>query len=57
MYQLETADKASLIERKIRVNWLPAGPDVEAHRPMSTPNKAAVANGVSIGIADPRYFV
>jgi len=44
---LETADKASLIERKIRVNWLPAGPDGEAHRPMSTPNKAAVANGAN----------
>ncbi|KAJ4133394.1 phosphatidylinositol-binding protein scs2 [Fusarium equiseti] len=44
---LETTDKASLIERKIRVNWLPAGPDGEAHRPISTPNKAAVANGAN----------
>jgi hypothetical protein len=44
---LENADKASLIERKIRVNWLQAGPDGEAHRPMSTPNKAAVANGAN----------
>ncbi|KAH7193734.1 PapD-like protein [Fusarium flagelliforme] len=44
---LETADKASLIERKIRVNWLAAGPDGEAHRPMSTPNKAAIANGAN----------
>ena len=57
MYQLETTDKASLIERKIRVNWLPAGPDGEAHRPMSTPNKAAIANGVSTDITDSRYCV
>jgi hypothetical protein len=57
MYQLENADKASLIERKIRVNWLQAGPDGEAHRPMSTPNKAAVANGVSTDIAGSRYGV
>jgi hypothetical protein len=47
--QLETADKSLLIERKIRVNWLAAGSDANQapNRPMSTPNKQAIANGVS----------
>ncbi|KAF5662181.1 vesicle-associated membrane associated b [Fusarium heterosporum] len=46
---LETTDKAHLIERKIRVNWLAAGSDANAasNRPLSTPNKQAIANGVN----------
>ncbi|KAM0347722.1 hypothetical protein ACHAPU_004737 [Fusarium lateritium] len=46
---LETTDKAHLIERKIRVNWLAAGSDADAgsNRPLSTPNKQAIANGVN----------
>ncbi|KAM0242997.1 hypothetical protein ACHAP5_007028 [Fusarium lateritium] len=46
---LETADKALLIERKIRVNWLAAGSDANQapNRPMSTPNKQAIANGAN----------
>jgi hypothetical protein len=49
-HQLETADKSLLIERKIRVNWLAAGSDANQapNRPISTPNKQAIANGVSI---------
>ncbi|KAL4723648.1 phosphatidylinositol-binding protein scs2 [Fusarium chlamydosporum] len=45
---LETTDKSTLVERKIRVNWLPAGSDSEAPaRPISTPNKQAIANGAN----------
>ncbi|CEI67316.1 hypothetical protein FVEN_g5782 [Fusarium venenatum] len=44
---LETTDKASLVERKIRVNWLPAGSADAPHRPISTPNKQAIANGAN----------
>ncbi|EKJ78602.1 hypothetical protein FPSE_01196 [Fusarium pseudograminearum CS3096] len=44
---LETTDKASLVERKIRVNWLPAGSAEAPHRPISTPNKQGIANGAN----------
>lgn len=56
MLQLETTDKSTLVERKIRVNWLPAGSDSEAPaRPISTPNKQAIANGVSFNIQVLRF--
>ncbi|KAF5609501.1 (VAMP)-associated [Fusarium subglutinans] len=45
---LETTDKAHLVERKIRVNWLAAGEaDQAPSRPLSTPNKQAIANGIN----------
>ncbi|KAF5234993.1 hypothetical protein FANTH_11832 [Fusarium anthophilum] len=45
---LETTDKAHLVERKIRVNWLAAGETDQApSRPLSTPNKQAIANGIN----------
>ncbi|WXC57862.1 hypothetical protein SNK03_003761 [Fusarium graminearum] len=44
---LETTDKASLVERKIRVNWLPAGSAEAPHRPISTPNKQGIANSAN----------
>ncbi|RKK79898.1 hypothetical protein BFJ69_g4715 [Fusarium oxysporum] len=45
---LETTDKAHLVERKIRVNWLAAGDaDQAPNRPLSTPNKQAIANGIN----------
>ncbi|RGP80557.1 vesicle-associated membrane -associated b [Fusarium longipes] len=44
---LETTDKASIVERKIRVNWLPAGLAEAPQRPISTPNKQAIANGAN----------
>ncbi|KAF4416201.1 vesicle-associated membrane -associated B [Fusarium acutatum] len=45
---LETTDKAHLVERKIRVNWLAAGETDQApNRPISTPNKQAIANGIN----------
>lgn len=45
---LETTDKAHLVERKIRVNWLAAGEaDQALNRPISTPNKQAIANGIN----------
>ncbi|KAF4451582.1 vesicle-associated membrane protein-associated protein B [Fusarium austroafricanum] len=43
---LETTDKAHLVERKIRVNWLAAGEaDQAPNRVLATPNKQAIANG------------
>ncbi|KAI1013234.1 hypothetical protein LB503_001521 [Fusarium chuoi] len=45
---LETTEKAHLVERKIRVNWLAAGEaDQAPNRPLSTPNKQAIANGIN----------
>ncbi|KAF5018904.1 hypothetical protein F66182_9099 [Fusarium sp. NRRL 66182] len=46
---LETAGKGHLVERKIRVNWLPAESDLDQipNRPISTPNKQAIANGAN----------
>ncbi|KAF9767408.1 hypothetical protein IL306_000043, partial [Fusarium sp. DS 682] len=45
---LETTDKAHLVERKIRVNWLAAGDaDQAPNRPLSTPNKQAITNGAN----------
>ncbi|KAJ4267613.1 phosphatidylinositol-binding protein scs2 [Fusarium torreyae] len=46
---LETTDKTHMVERKIRVNWLPAGSDADqaANRPLATPNKQAIANGAN----------
>lgn len=45
---LETTEKAHLVERKIRVNWLAAGEaDQASNRPLSTPNKQAIANGIN----------
>ncbi|KAM0432275.1 hypothetical protein ACHAPT_004815 [Fusarium lateritium] len=45
---LETTEKTLLVERKIRVNWLAANPELDesANRPVATPNKQAIANGV-----------
>ncbi|RTE69166.1 hypothetical protein BHE90_016453, partial [Fusarium euwallaceae] len=46
---LETTDKSQLVERKIRVNWLAANPELDesANRPVATPNKQAIANGAT----------
>ncbi|KAM6528790.1 phosphatidylinositol-binding protein scs2, variant 2 [Fusarium falciforme] len=46
---LETTEKSQLVERKIRVNWLAANPELDesANRPVATPNKQAIANGAT----------
>ncbi|KAI8725454.1 MSP domain-containing protein [Fusarium sp. LHS14.1] len=46
---LETTEKSLLVERKIRVNWLAANPELDesANRPVATPNKQAIANGAT----------
>lgn len=49
--QLDQTDKSSLIERKIRVNWLAAEDSVSlnggsASAVASTPNRQSVVNGV-----------
>ncbi|WAO89872.1 MSP domain-containing protein [Fusarium falciforme] len=46
---LETTEKGQLVERKIRVNWLAANPELDesANRPVATPNKQAIANGAT----------
>ncbi|KAJ4218993.1 phosphatidylinositol-binding protein scs2 [Fusarium solani] len=46
---LETTEKSQLVERKIRVNWLAANPELDesANRPVATPHKQAIANGAT----------
>lgn len=58
--QLDQTDKATLTERKIRVNWLAAEDQSPgASAVASTPNRRSVVNGVCLpayslfGIASP----
>ncbi|KAG8404833.1 phosphatidylinositol-binding protein scs2 [Metarhizium acridum] len=56
---LESADKATLVERKIRVNWLAANSE-DAHGPtapaVSTPHKPSAVNGATETPDAPRTF-
>ncbi|KAF4463457.1 (VAMP)-associated [Fusarium albosuccineum] len=46
---LETSDKGTLVERKIRVNWLAENAELDqsANHPVATPNRHAIANGAT----------